>query len=239
MGSFSSMSIRDRSILLVAGSVLIFLVLIVLWLFVFSSSWKTSRKKYNAMHKTRVNEYALVMQKEEWKNKDAEERGKLPKFSLDKNLNMHWLSKINSIAEGIKKEDYFSIPDTRVTSEKNVDGEVSGDDDGEVENTPGVYECDIEVKNWKATLPALVKFAHALQSAEDAMFDIREITIDVKKGYLQGSLTISCAYMRDDLEEEETEEKTPEEESTTSTEEDAPQNDSQGLNNLPKENEAK
>ncbi len=40
---------------------------------------------------------------------------------------------------------------------------------------------------------------HALENSTDGMFDIKEISLkpSQKKGYLKGSLSITCAYMRE------------------------------------------
>ena len=60
-------------------------------------------------------------------------------------------------------------------------------------------ELPIEVKSWEGSLEALVKFMHALENTSDGMFDIKEINLkpSQKKGYLKGSLSITCAYMRE------------------------------------------
>ena len=58
----------------------------------------------------------------------------------------------------------------------------------------------IEVRNFDGALESLVKFGCALQHAESAMFDIRSINIapnTKSKGFLKGSFTLACAYMRD------------------------------------------
>ena len=54
----------------------------------------------------------------------------------------------------------------------------------------------IEVK-YEASLERLVEFLYALEHAEDAMFDVRDIDISSKNtGYLSGKLTLTCAYMK-------------------------------------------
>lgn len=68
------------------------------------------------------------------------------------------------------------------------------------EETPvaGVFELPIEVRSWEGTLEALVDFAADLDS-RGAMLEIRDLrvsTIPNRQGYLKGSFTLSCAYMR-------------------------------------------
>ena len=62
-----------------------------------------------------------------------------------------------------------------------------------------VLELPIEVKSWEGSLEALVKFMHALENTSEGMFDVKEISLkpSQKKGYLKGSLSITCAYMRE------------------------------------------
>ena len=66
-----------------------------------------------------------------------------------------------------------------------------------------VFELPIDVKRWEASISALVKFMHALESEKEAMFDVREISVKPSshKGYLTGSFKLACAYMRGEKEE--------------------------------------
>ena len=58
------------------------------------------------------------------------------------------------------------------------------------------------MKRWEASISALVKFMHALESEKEAMFDVREISVKPSshKGYLTGSFKLACAYMRGEKE---------------------------------------
>jgi hypothetical protein len=62
-----------------------------------------------------------------------------------------------------------------------------------------VLELPLEVKSWEGSLEALVKFMHELENTDDGMFDIRSLNFrpSAKKGYLRGSFTLTCAYMRE------------------------------------------
>ena len=54
------------------------------------------------------------------------------------------------------------------------------------------------MRSWEGTLDALVDFAADLDS-RGAMMEIRDLrvsTIPNRQGYLKGSFTLSCAYMR-------------------------------------------
>ena len=73
---------------------------------------------------------------------------------------------------------------------KVTDVEVDADD---------VKELPIKASGCEGSLEALVKFMHALENSTDGMFDVKEISIrpSQKKGYLKGSLSITCAYMKE------------------------------------------
>ena len=62
-----------------------------------------------------------------------------------------------------------------------------------------VLEQPIEVKSWEGSLEALVKFMYELENTDEGMFDIKELNMkpSSKKGYLRGSFTLTCAYMRE------------------------------------------
>ena len=62
-----------------------------------------------------------------------------------------------------------------------------------------VLELPIEVKSWEGCLESLVKFMHELENTNDGMFDITQLNFkpSSKKGYLRGSFTLNCAYMRE------------------------------------------
>ena len=51
-------------------------------------------------------------------------------------------------------------------------------------------------------LEPLVKFLYELEHAEEAMFDVQSLVIrpSSHKGFLKGSFTLACAYMRGDVE---------------------------------------
>ena len=64
-----------------------------------------------------------------------------------------------------------------------------------------VFEQPIDVKRWEATITSLVKFMHALETADRAMFDVRSIGVSnsgKNTGYLKGKMTICCAYLREE-----------------------------------------
>ena len=104
----------------------------------------------------------------------------MPTFEAGKATDTVWLRKVEDLA----RTNLVLI--TSIDSGKEVE---AGD----------VLELPIEVKSWEGSLEALVKFMHALENTSEGMFDVKEISLkpSQKKGYLKGSLSITCAYMRE------------------------------------------
>jgi hypothetical protein len=55
------------------------------------------------------------------------------------------------------------------------------------------------VRSWEGSLEALVRFMQELENTNEGMFNIRSLNFkpSSKKGYLRGSFTLTCAYMRE------------------------------------------
>ena len=71
---------------------------------------------------------------------------------------------------------------------------------GKEVETGDVLQLPIEIKSFESSLEALVKFMHALDSADDGMFDVKTLSVKPsnKKGYLRGAISLTCAYMREE-----------------------------------------
>ena len=75
------------------------------------------------------------------------------------------------------------------------------------EDHGGVWEMPVEVKYDNTSLQRLVEFLYAVNKAEDAMMDVREMEISVRGknvGALNGKLVLTCAYLKGEAPEEET-----------------------------------
>ena len=125
-------------------------------------------------------EEKLISEKRKWNELYDREKAAMPTFEAGKATDTVWLRKVEDLA----RTNLVLI--TSIDSGKEVE---AGD----------VLELPIEVKSWEGSLEALVKFMHALANSTDGMFDIKEISLkpSQKKGYLKGSLSITCAYMRE------------------------------------------
>ncbi len=188
----SNLSRRDRMLLAVAGVVVMYAIAGVLWFTSQEMAWRTAAKKYAAAEKKTLSEKRLISQRQKWNDAYEEEREQMPMFAegaLD--VDTHWLRRMNALA----LENNVSISQSQAG--KQVEA-------GDVKEQP------IDVKRWEATITSLVEFIHALESATNAMFDVREISIkpSARKGggFLTGSFKLACAYMHGDVEEKESEE---------------------------------
>ena len=105
----------------------------------------------------------------------------MPIFEAGKNTDTTWLAKMDEIAA----KNFIQISNRQAGTEVEA---------GEV------LELPIEVKNWEGALESLVHFIYELENSGAGMFDVRAISFKPsgKKGYLKGSFTLTCAYMRGD-----------------------------------------
>ena len=76
---------------------------------------------------------------------------------------------------------------------------ISSAEPGKEKEVGDVLELPIEVKSWEGSLEALVRLMHELENTSEGMFDITQLNFkpSSKKGYLRGSFTLNCAYMRE------------------------------------------
>ena len=150
-----------------------------------AANWKVAQRVYATAQKKLNDENALIAAKEEWSAKYTQMRDLMPVFPYEKDVDTHWLNVMDSVAT----RNGFTIARRQTGKEAEV-----GD----------VYELPIDCKDWEGTLEALVKFLYDLHQ-EGAMLDVRQLFIrpSTKPGYLKGTFTLYCAYMRGDVEKAE------------------------------------
>ena len=190
-------SMKDKAALAIAGMAVLYAVGGFLWFKALTdkaSGWNRSQRQYADAVKKYRNERALIARRAYWEDAYESERSKMPMFPEGETVGTHWMGRMDALAT----ENHISISSRQSGKEEEV-----GD----------VYELPVDVKGWEAALDPLVKFLFALEHAEEAMFDVKSIEMrpSSHKGYLKGSFTLNCAYMRGDVEEEK-EEEAPEEE---------------------------
>lgn len=172
--------LKEKAMMAVVAVVVLYAVAVGVWFFSAESAWKRAAKAYSRECDRYEQEEKLISEKRKWNELYDREKAAMPTFEAGKATDTVWLRKVEDLA----RTNLVLI--TSIDSGKEVE---AGD----------VLELPIEVKSWEGSLEALVKFMHALENSTDGMFDVKEISLkpSQKKGYLRGSLSITCAYMRE------------------------------------------
>ena len=172
--------LREKAMLAVVAVVVLYAVAVGVWFFSAESAWKRAAKAYRRECDRYEQEEKLISERRKWNELYDREKAAMPTFEAGKATDTVWLRKVEDLA----RTNLVLI--TSIDSGKEVE---AGD----------VLELPIEVKSRVSSLEALVKFMHALENTPEGMFDVKEISLkpSQKKGYLRGSLSITCAYMRE------------------------------------------
>ncbi|MDA3924512.1 MAG: hypothetical protein PF904_07430 [Kiritimatiellae bacterium] len=146
------------------------------------TNWAKQERIYKNAQKKFQNECDLIAAKTEWDEKYRKMCSLMPIFPYDKDVDTHWLNIMDTVA-----------------SEKSLG--ISRRQTGKEEEVGDVYELPIECKNWEGTLESLVTFLYGLRQ-EGAMVDVRQLYVRpaANPGYLKGTFSLHCAYMRGDVE---------------------------------------
>ena len=177
----SAISSREKNMLIVVG---------VLMLCAFSAlcykkqveDWRLARKAYRIAQRKFDAEKALIKARPEWDARYEKMRSLMPVFPYERDVDTHWLNVMDTVAQ----RNNLTITRRQASKELEV-----GD----------VFELPVECKDWEGTLESLVKFLYDL-SQQGAMLDIRNLYVrpSARPGFLKGSFTLYCAYMRGDEE---------------------------------------
>ena len=172
--------LREKAMMAVVAVVVLYAVAVGVWFFSAESAWKRAAKAYGRERDRYEQEEKLISEKRKWNELYDLEKAAMPMFEVGKATDTVWLSKVEELAR------------TNLVL-------ITSRDPGKEVEAGDVLELPIEVKSWEGSLEALVKFMHALENTPEGMFDVKEISLrpSQKKGYLRGSLSITCAYMRE------------------------------------------
>lgn len=175
------MSLKEQSIVAFLGVLVAYALAVGTWFFYAEAAWAKGAKAYDRAKKTFASEEALIAKEGVWTEKYEAERAKMPFFSSEKSTDTTWLAKMDEIAV---KHNVF-------ISQRQGGKEIEA---GEV------LELPIEVKNWECGFESLVRFMHEIENTDEGMFDFKQLNFkpSSKKGYLKGSFTLTCAYMREE-----------------------------------------
>ena len=162
------------------GMAALYALAVILWFVSAENAWKKASKAYDKAKKAYQSEVKLIGEKRKWTDAYENEKATMPTFEAGKATDTTWRRKLDEIA----------AKHLIVISSAQTGKEVEAGD---------VLELPIEVKTWEGCLESLVKFMHELENTNDGMFDITQLNFkpSSKKGYLRGSFTLNCAYMRE------------------------------------------
>lgn len=177
----NSKSLREKALIAVVGVIMLYAVAAVLWFVSQEDAWKRAAKAYDRAKKTYESERKLIGERQQWNDAYEEEKAQMPTFAFGKSTDTTWLQKMDELAE----KHHISI------MQRQPGKEVEKGD---------VLELQIEVRNWEGALESLVRFMHELENTTEGMFDVGYLNFkpSAKRGYMKGSFTLTCAYMRED-----------------------------------------
>jgi hypothetical protein len=178
----SAVSSKDKNLLLVMA-VLVLYAVAALCYKKQAQEWKVAARVYGNTQKKFQEECGLIAAAAEWSDKYAKMRGLMPVFEYERDVDTYWLNIMDSLAQ----RNGLTIARRQANKEAEV-----GD----------VYELPIECRDWEGPLDSMVRFLYDLHR-EGAMLDVRQLFIrpSNKPGFLKGTFTLYCAYMRGEKEE--------------------------------------
>ena len=173
-------TLREKALMAVVGVVALYAIAALVWVFSAESSWKKAAKAYAKAKDAYQKEVKLIGEKRKWAEAYEDEKATMKTFEAGKATDTTWRRKLDEIAERNRI----------VISSAQTGKEIEAGD---------VLELPIDVKSWEGCLESLVKFMHEIENTDDGMFDITQLSFkpSSKKGYLRGSFTLNCAYMRE------------------------------------------
>ena len=175
----TAMSDKDRrlTVLLIA---IVLLGVLALWFPKAKASWTAKKATWQQLEQKFAREQAIIALRPEIQKQYNNLCNSMPVFPEGKSVDTYWLP----IMDNTAKANDVNI------AQRSIGGEATY---GEV------TELTLECRDWEGRLDALVWFLYDIETRNDAMMDIRAITIRPsakKSGILQGTFTLNCAYMR-------------------------------------------
>lgn len=173
------MTERDKK-LLVVFAVVVAVGILGLWLPKARMAVETARLAWQRQRAQLEAERAVVALRPAIVRQYEELRGKMPVFPEGRSVDTHWLP----IMDNTARANNVNIAQRAIGGEETL-----GD----------VTELTLECRDWQGRLDSLVWFLYDIENRDDAMMDVRAITIRPSTkdpGVLQGTFTLNCAYMR-------------------------------------------
>ena len=176
----NGMTLRQKAVVAALVVVALYVGAALFWFLSAESSWKKAADRYETAKLTYLKEEKLISEKAKWDDAYKTEKSAMPVFAAGKATDTTWLARVDSLAT----TNLVQI------SQKNGAKETPETDD--------VTVLPIDA-SWDASLEALVKFLHALENSEEGLFAVTKLSFrpSQKQGYLRGTFTLNCAYMRE------------------------------------------
>lgn len=177
----NTMSLKEKAVAATLGVIALYIIAALTWFMHAESAWKKAAKRYDDAKTTYRKELKLIGEKRALTEAYEAKKTVMPTFETGKATDTIWLQKMDDLA----------AKHNLLIGQRQGGKEIEAGD---------VLELPVEVKSWEGSLESLVRFMHALENSDEGMFDITQISFkpSSKKGYLRGSFTLNCAYMRED-----------------------------------------
>ena len=169
----NAMTLKQKAVFAVLAVVGLYAVAALTWFLSAEAAWKKAARRYEQAKATYAKEERLIADKAKWDAAYEAEKAAMPTFAA-------WLQKMGEVAN----RNLIQISQRGTQKEKLEIDDVT------------VLPIDA---SWEGSLEALVKFLYELENSKEGLFDVAELDFkpSAKKGYLRGTFTLNCAYMRE------------------------------------------
>lgn len=188
-----SKSRQNRMIIAIVVVVALYALAALLWFTGRGAAWDKARRGYEKELQTFNAEKALIAQREDWEARAEEARDRMPHVDGDEKtekIAVKW----ERVIERLATEYHVNVG-------RRLKAQTEKRDDKEEESPDGVQEMPVEVSYDNTSLQRLVEFLYAVNTAENAMMDVRELEIGAKGknvGALNGKMVLTCAFLKGD-----------------------------------------
>ena len=185
MTTSGAKSRRDRMIVAIVVVVVLYALAALLWFTGRGQAWANARKGYEKELKNVQREKALINDRGLWEERAETKRLRMPLVGEDEKPATRW----ERIVERLATQYHVSVGKGLKAQQEEDHG--------------GVWEMPVEVKYDNTSLQRLVEFLYEVNTAEDALMDVREIEINAARGKsagaLHGKMVLTCAYLKGDV----------------------------------------
>ncbi len=176
----SEVSLKQKAVFATLAVVALYVAAVLFWFLSAEGTWKKAARRYAQAKATYEKEERLIAEKAKWDAAYEAEKANMPTFASGKATDTTWLQKTGEIAA----KSLVQISQRGTQKEKMEIDDVT------------VLPIDA---TWEGSLEAIVKFMYDLENSGEGLFDVAELNFkpSQKKGYLRGTFTVNCAYMRE------------------------------------------